>query len=178
LLTWRGLRAEPSRKAAPNANCYFQMQNRATKLTCKVFLDLVGWIIGGPWEVVKYSHLVSMWKFLLCSDWMEFQNCSCFLRSAARSLNTCARILSGSATTVGFPRSASSQMLGWRGISARSLMSISAHFLMTPSRPKIECVVEQFGHVNADMFWTMPRICTKRQLEYEGKYAPNVVPVL
>lgn len=156
MLTWLSLLVKlVSCKAAPITSLHLQSHNLVSILQLEQYnpvqLDGLYKLLSEGWR----GFVLQPAREAFCSSIHRtclFQNCSCPLRSAARSLKTCARKLSGSATTVGFPRSASSQMLGWRGMSASSLMFISSHFLMTPSRPKIECVVEQVGHVNADMF--------------------------
>lgn len=72
-------------------------------------------------------------------------------------MNALARSLSGSETTVGFPLSASSQMLACSGISPKKSMPFSSHARVTPECEPNMCVLFwQWGHVKRDMFWIMP----------------------
>ena len=69
--------------------------------------------------------------------------------------------LSGSATTVGFPRSASSHILASSGTSPNNSMPWLSQVLATPSEPKICVTWPHFGQLNTDMFCTIPRIGTE-----------------
>jgi hypothetical protein len=76
---------------------------------------------------------------------------------AAISMNTFARSLFGSETTVGFPLSASSQMLACNGMSPRKSIPCSSHACVTPELEPNMCVLFwQCGHVKRDIFWIMP----------------------
>lgn len=67
---------------------------------------------------------------------------------------------SGLATTVGFPASASAQILGCSGISPSSRMPSSSHFFLAPFKPKMSCSCPHFVQTNVLMFRTTPSIGT------------------
>lgn len=92
-----------------------------------------------------------------CTD---YQNKSIFLpTSSAMFMNAVALSLSGSLTIVGFPLSASSQILLCNGISPKKSMPCTSQAFVTPEFPPNICVLLlQWGQVNSDMFWTIPRM--------------------
>lgn len=80
-----------------------------------------------------------------------------FATVSATSMKAFALALPGSATTVGFPLSASSQILACKGISPRNETLCFKQACVTPSEPKMWVLWSQLGQVNLDMFWIIPR---------------------